>query len=359
LPLLVWSLQVFIEMDSKQPPTMRDIARRAAVSHATVSRALRDDPRITLAVRKRLQKLAARMGYRRDAKMAELMTHLRQGKSRAFQGTLAWITNLKATDSDQRGMMEQFHAAATARAEELGYRLDVFPGISHADAPKLGRIFYSRGIKGVWASLFWKVDYSLWNWDWRRFAFIHHGAEPKQRITDVVDAEDRENIQRLFDELSARGYRRIGVAALRHLEKEALFELTSGRLRFALRRPEYPYFEPCLVEALNSKGATQISRWIKRHDVDCVVSRWRGMTEILKTIGYRVPQDIGLAYVTVRPTSSEGIMSGINVNAPLIAATAIETLTSAVEQRRFGLPDVPRQTLVPGKWQQGTTCRQT
>ena len=336
---------------------MRDIAQRAGVSHATVSRALRDDPRITAAVRKRLQKLAVRMGYRRDAKMAELMTHLRQGKIRAFQGTLAWITNLNARDPDQRGMMEQFQTAAMARAEELGYRLDVFPGISHADAPKLGRIFHSRGIKGVWASIFWEVDYSQWNWDWRRFAFIHYGAEPKRRITDVVDAEDRENIQRLYEELAARGYRRIGVATIEHLEREALFELTSGRLRFALRRPGHPHFEACLVESLDSKGAAQIGRWIKRHDVDCIVSRWRGMTDLLKTIGYRVPQDIGLAYVTVRPASSEGVMSGIDVNAPLIAATAIETLTSAVEQRRFGLPEVPRQTLVPGKWQQGTTCR--
>ena len=62
--------------------------------------------------------------------------------------------------------------------------------------------------------------------------------------------------------------------------------------------------------------------------MDCIVSRWRGMEELLKTIGYRVPQDIGLAYVTVRPTSSQGVMSGIDVNAPLIAATAIDDITA-------------------------------
>jgi hypothetical protein len=61
--------------------------------------------------------------------------------------------------------------------------------------------------------------------------------------------------------------------------------------------------------------------------------------------------------VTVRPSSSEGVVSGIDVNAALIAATAIESLASAVEQRRFGLPGVPRQTLVPGNWQQGDTTR--
>jgi hypothetical protein len=47
----------------------------------------------------------------------------------------------------------------------------------------------------------------------------------------------------------------------------------------------------------------------------------------------------------------------MDVNAPLIAVTAVDTLASAVERRRFGLPEVPRQVLVPGRWQAGTTVR--
>ena len=40
-----------------------------------------------------------------------------------------------------------------------------------------------------------------------------------------------------------------------------------------------------------------------------------------------------------------------------IATTAIDTVVSAVEHRRYGLPKIPRQTLVPGKWHQGDTTR--
>ena len=109
---------------------------------------------------------------------------------------------------------------------------------------------------------------------------------------------------------------------------------------------------------LNPAGAAKIAKWIKKHNVDCIVSRWRGMTELLKSIGYIVPKDIGLAYVTVRPGGgTQHHASGIDVNAAMIASTAIDTLISAVEHRRFGFPALPRQTLVPGRWHQGDTTR--
>jgi LacI family transcriptional regulator len=337
---------------------MWDLAFHLGLSHSTVSRALRGDDRITARVRARVLKAARKLGYRRDPKLAALMTHLRQSKHRSFQGTLAWITNLDPADADMRAMIDQFHPAAVERADSLGYKLDAFFKVAPEDAPKLGRTFRARGIDGVWASIFWQVDYDEWKWDWRKFAFIHHGAEPRRRIVEVVDADDRQNIQLLYETLAARGYQRIGVATTESLEREALFELSAGRVRFALNHPGHPAFEPCLVAQLDRTGAGRIARWIEKHRVDCVVSRWRGMTDLLVGIGPRVPKDIGLAYVTVRPGGgTQHHASGIDVNAPLLAQTAIDAITSAVEHRRFGLPEIPRQTLVPGRWHQGDTTR--
>jgi DNA-binding LacI/PurR family transcriptional regulator len=345
-------------MADKTKPTLRDIAAQAGVTHSTVSRALRDDPRITAEVKERVRAVARKLGYRRDPRLAELMVHLRRSRHHAHQGTLAWITNLDPADPDMRAIADEFLPTARQHAAELGYHLETLFNITAADATRLGRMFHTRGIHGVWASMYWNVDYDEWKWDWSRFAFIHTGAEPRRRIVDVVDAEDRENIQTLFHTLASRGYRRIGVATTHELESKALFELTAGRVRFSLQDPAHPAFEPCLVKALDAAGARQIDAWIKRHRVDCIVSRWRGMAELLSGLGYRVPRDIGLAHVTVRRIAGpEGLASGIDVNAPLIAATAIDMLASAVEHHRFGLPEIPRQVLVPGRWQKGTTVR--
>jgi LacI family transcriptional regulator len=345
-------------MTSKSRPTLRAIADHLGIHSATVSRALRGDTRITKAVRQRVTKAAEKLGYKRDAKLSELMQHLRSSKQRSFQGTVAWITNLDPADADMKAMIDQFLPPAQKRAETLGYTLEATFNVKPSDAPKLARIFRARGIHGVWASIFWEVDYDDWKWDWKKFAFIHHGAEPKRRIVDVVDADDRQNIQHLYESLAARGYQRIGVATTDHLERQALFELTAGRTRFAWQNPLHPVFEPCLVNNLDSVGAAKIAKWIKKHKVDCIVSRWRGMTDLLKSIGYKVPTDMGLAYVTVRPDGgTQHHASGIDVNAAMIASTAIDTLISAVEHRRFGLPALPRQTLVPGRWHQGDTTR--
>ncbi len=346
-------------MNNQSPKiTMAAVAESIGLATSTVSRALRDDPRISAAVRLKVVKAARKLGYRRDPRLGELMSHLRLAKRREYQGTLAWVTNLDPDDPEMARMIGEFHAPAVERAAQLGYKLEHFYKSGPEDSTRLGRIFTARGIHGVWASIFWEVDYAEWKWDWRKFAFIHHGAEPKARITDVVDAEDRQNIQLLFESLAARGYRRIGVATTRHLESEALFELSAGRVRFSLQRPEHPAFSPCLVPALNAEGARAIKRWIRRHEVDCIVSRLRGMQELLAGLGYRVPQDLGLAYASVRRTPGrQGLVSGINVNPDAISVTAINTLVSAVEQRGFGLPDLPRQTLVPGRWQEGATCR--
>jgi LacI family transcriptional regulator len=339
-------------------PTLRDIANHLGIHVATVSRALRGDMRISEVLRAQVKKAADKLGYRRDAKLAELMKHLRSSKHRTFQGSLAWITNLDPEDPDMKAMIQQFLPQAEKRATALGYKLDTFFQVKPEAAPSLASIFRARSIHGVWSSIFWEVDYDEWKWDWKKFAFIHHGAEPKRRIVDVVDADDRQNIQHLYESLAARGYRRIGVATTHQLESGALFELTAGRTRFAMQNPTHDAFEPCLVEALDGTGARQIAKWIKKHDVDCIVSRWRGMTDLLKRIGYNTPQDIGLAYVTVRPGGgTQHHASGIDVNAAMIASTAIDTLVSAVEHRRYGLPKIPRQTLVPGKWHQGDTTR--
>jgi DNA-binding LacI/PurR family transcriptional regulator len=53
--------------NSDQSVSLQDIARVAGVSHTTVSRALRDNPVISLEVRKRIQELAIEMGYTPNA----------------------------------------------------------------------------------------------------------------------------------------------------------------------------------------------------------------------------------------------------------------------------------------------------
>ncbi len=57
------------------PITVKDIARRAGVSHPTVSRALRDDPRVTPDTTARIKHIAAELGYVPSAAARSLKTN--------------------------------------------------------------------------------------------------------------------------------------------------------------------------------------------------------------------------------------------------------------------------------------------
>ena len=56
------------------PVTIKDIAKAAGVSHTTVSRALKDNPAISVKTTKRIQQLAQQMGYTPSAVAQSLLS---------------------------------------------------------------------------------------------------------------------------------------------------------------------------------------------------------------------------------------------------------------------------------------------
>lgn len=334
--------------------TQRDVAAHLGISHATVSRALRNDPRITEAVRQRVRQAARKLGYRRDPKLAELMTHLRGSKRRAFYGTLAWITDLDPSSEYHRWLQNFNFGPAFERADELGYKLEPFTRVTPADAPHLAHTLEARGIRGIALMFFFRpVNPDEWRWDWDRFALVYSGTIPTRPSFDMVDADYFANCLLLYKTLAEHGYRRIGVATELNIEQSLNHTLSAAGDLFARLHPDHPMFEPCLPAKLSEAAVPIIQKWIKRHRVDCVVSSAHGMRELLETCGYRLPDDIGLAFPAVNPNDD---WSGVDQRDRLIAYGVVETLVASVEQGRSGIPACPRRILLPGVWHPGATC---
>jgi len=335
--------------------TLRDVAAHLGVSHATVSRALRDDPRITEAVRRRVRQAAQQLGYRRDPKLAELMTHLRGSKRRAFHGTLAWITDLDMAGDYHRWLHDLNFGPASERAGELGYKLESFTRVSPADAPRLAHTLEARGIRGVALMFFFRpVTPDEWRWNWDHFALVHSGTIPAKPSFDMVDADYSANCLLLYRTLAEHGYRHIGVATELNIEQCLSYALCAAGDLFARLHPGHSMFAPCLLPDTSPAAVPLVQKWIKRHRVDCVVSSAHGMRKLLETCGYHPPKDIGLAFPAVNPKDD---WSGVDQRDRLIARGVVETLVASIEQGRFGIPECPRRILLPGVWHQGGTCR--
>ena len=61
---------------------LRHIAKLAGVSPSAVSLALRDSPRISSATKQKVMRVAKETGYAPDAKIVDLMRHLRGSTAR-------------------------------------------------------------------------------------------------------------------------------------------------------------------------------------------------------------------------------------------------------------------------------------
>jgi len=334
--------------------TLRNVAAHLGISHATVSRALRDDPRITEAVRRRVVKAAQKLGYRRDPKLAELMTHLRGSKRRAFHGTLAWITDLDPANDYHRWLQDFNFSPASERAGELGYKLEPFTRVTPADAAHLAHTLEARGIHGVALMFFFRpVKPDEWRWNWNRFASVHSGTVPAEPRLDMVDADYSANCLLLHTTLAEHGYHRIGVATELGIEQCLNYTLCVAGELFARLHPGRPMFEPCLLPEVSAATAPIVQKWIARHRVDCIASSAHGMRKLLEGCGYRLSKDIGLAFPAVNPKDD---WSGVDQRDELIARSVVETLVASVEQGRFGIPKCPRRTLLAGAWHPGATC---
>jgi len=65
-------------MERKMPVTVKDIAKKAGVSHTTVSRALHGNPLISEDTTQRIQRIAVELGYRPSAAARTLKTNRSQ-----------------------------------------------------------------------------------------------------------------------------------------------------------------------------------------------------------------------------------------------------------------------------------------
>src|SRR5690606_21270407 len=133
-------------------PSMAAIAKRAGVAKSTVSMALRNDPRITVAQRKRIQNVAQKMGYQTNALVAQLMAELRKSRKQKPRAPLdvinIWHTPVESNleISNTKSWLVGFEERAT----QLGYSIDRFwinePGVKPA---RLAGILEARNVQGV------------------------------------------------------------------------------------------------------------------------------------------------------------------------------------------------------------------
>jgi LacI family transcriptional regulator len=125
---------------------LKDIAERASVSVMTVSKALRDEPDVSLATKARLKLLAQQMGYVPDSTAQGLRTRT----TKLFGLVLSSMTD---------PIFARMVMAIEERAHDLGYDLLFVHTLNSVDREELCiRRLLSRRVDGMFISPVYRID---------------------------------------------------------------------------------------------------------------------------------------------------------------------------------------------------------
>jgi LacI family transcriptional regulator len=345
---------------SKIKASLANIARLAGVSTAAVSFALQNQPGVSPATRERIWRIAKKLGYAPDARIANWMARVRDAKSKDLL-PIAWLNTSWQKDAWRTFL---FHTpylnGAEARALELGYKIEEIwfhePGMT---MQRLSKILYQRGIEGVIVT----HPARHLRLDWKHLASVSLGASLLAPRLHRVMADLNFNLLLALKSLKRLGYRRIGIALTQELDSASHYTLRATVRDLYFNAPAEERIPPLFHSrfAFREKDSysgtleTEAVAWIRQYRPEVVVGHDGRLVEWVEKAGYRVPADIGVVHLALDDDASD--WAGIHSRRREVGATAVEWLVSLMRNRQFGVPKTPLNISVRGSWQMGKTLR--
>ena len=338
--------------------TLRDIAEALGLDVSTVSRGMRNDPRITPVTRNRIQGMAATLGYRQNPFVNAFAAQLR---TRCLGQASARIAVVYAQNgSERKEWFSCYLNGIRAGAESQGFGIDVLGfSIPELDSGAFLKVLRARGIRGVIlmpvpveaVRLHFSVDgFAAATIDQSLVAPALHRASP----------DYFRGMRLALDVLRDSGFRRIG------------FYTNPQELARIGRRWEGAYLqwqttispEDRLPIHMDPDTRTRDSEplpdpvwktfrdaffdWFDRNRPDAIVSNQHHFVRWLKAHGVNIPGDV-MPIALGAPVPGTDL-PGIDQQPERIGREAVNLVTSQIFRNEYGPPSCPVSVLVPPVW---------
>lgn len=334
------------------PQSLKTIARRSGLSVATVSRALSNSPLVRESTRAKALRIAEELGYARPPLVGAIMSSLRRSSQQSYLGNLGLIC---ITLPGKEALLP-FHVGlvegAKARAAELGFKLDVFSHVpKDARHAALNRSLRARGITGlIFLNARTRADFS--KFDWSHFA----GTQIDYAITDpelhTTGIDHHRTIHKALTRLVGRGYQRLGFFIETHKDIILAYKWSGAFAAFQRVKPALKHV-PELEQKILQRPA--FLSWFRKHKPDVLIGHKTDVIEWLRDEGLRVPEDVG--FFNLNLNESPIPCAGLDLEAKLQGAIAVESVVTQIHQFDRGVPTHPKTIYIEGQWTEGPTIR--
>ncbi|MGH7944790.1 MAG: LacI family transcriptional regulator [Opitutaceae bacterium] len=302
--------------------------------------------------------LAKRLGYRKNAKVAELMSHVRSSRDSRREtcfGVISFYDDARPWEKSVH--LSRIYDGMLVRAEALGYRLEPLwlraPGMTYR---RFRSILDARGVEGLLCFGSPKLDEEF-PVEFDHYAIVTQGLSIKTPLHRVV-SHVYNDMWRVLNRVHEMGYRRPGLVIGRYEEIRSAHAYLCVYAGWSQLMSGESATIPILQ--LDRVEDRPLLTWLDQHRPDVVIfvhhyDLLEDFSAILRQREIRVPRDLGVAVIS--QTLERTAFSGLQENQHLIGAWSVELLVARIMNRDFGIPAHPRIEMVERRWIDGKSLR--
>lgn len=330
---------------------MADVARLAGVHQTTVSRALRNDHRVSPEVCARIQAAVKQIGYRPNPLLSALGVLRRQRATSFNQTPLAFVRRSDPVHGINHG---KYIPGAREAAVQLGYKMEEYILDDKLHAQRLDTILKARNIQGVILGPLPEAHGSF-QLDWSQFATVaieYSFTEPAldRFVTDGYNA-----LRMALSQCRERGLSRLGLVLAQVVDERNEGLISAAYVLAINRDPSLAPLPPLIAPEWD---ACTFAAWLQQHRPEVIISSNTLLPQIesfLASARLRVPQDIGLINLNVDPSCQAH--TGICLNTHAIGTMAARMVIEKLNRNERGIPASRMTILMHGLWREGETLR--
>ncbi|MEM6821746.1 MAG: LacI family DNA-binding transcriptional regulator, partial [Verrucomicrobiota bacterium] len=246
--------------------TLQNVADKAGVSAATVSRSLREDPNQASNTRKRIQKIAKEMGYEFNPMVSQTMSLVRRQRDSLQRGNLAYV-NPCLYERELENSIRYFHGAKK-RAKAYGYQVEhLWYNRQKMTGKRFHEILVARGIRGILVAPLYEFTETI-DIRWNQFACVIYGLTLERPVLHRTTDDHAEGMHLALEKLREKGYRRIGFVTEERMEKQSRHIWLSVFYWDLQNRPRAERVPPLQI---GMRSINQMKAWYEKHKPEVVI----------------------------------------------------------------------------------------